>query len=268
MGGVSIRSAWSAEDDVAGPNNSNTVFVPPKTTNQTPPPTNPLIQGSRSILDQKKEYTLLAPLNYGNTVNTSDIGAVFNVMVYAVIGLGALIAVMRIVYGGFLYVGSEAAGKKGEGKEAIQNAIWGLIMILSVYIILNTINPNLLNLNLNLGDLTEKIKLVRPTSDLGTTGNELANLNLYQSGNNFNEEKQSDPAYRNLPASQKAQQRTEFEKQQRAQFESSCSSRGGKIQIVGNADRPTFLRCIREEPKSQTQTPSQLPSTDGGVGSF
>ncbi len=159
--------------DGAGTPSANIPARPPSsnTTQQlTVPPT---IEGARGILEQKKDYTLLAPLNYGNctqvlqyqtqqdvgeyktvcTISTSNVGTFFNVAVYSLIGLAALAAVIRIVYGGFLYLGSETFSLKEQGKEAIQNAIWGLIMVLSVYIILNTINPNLLNLNLNLKEL-------------------------------------------------------------------------------------------------------------------
>lgn len=155
--------------DGAGTPSTNTPTRPPSSNTTQQPTVPPTIEGARGILEQKKDYVLLAPLNYGNctevqqrdagefktvcTISTSNVGTFFNIAVYSLIGLAALAAVVRIVYGGFLYLGSETFSLKEQGKEAIQNAIWGLIMVLSVYIILNTINPNLLNLNLNLKEL-------------------------------------------------------------------------------------------------------------------
>jgi hypothetical protein len=57
-------------------------------------------------------------------------------------------AVLRIAYGGYLYMGSaDMWGNKQQAKEAIGDAIVGLLLLFAIYLILNQINPNLLNLN-------------------------------------------------------------------------------------------------------------------------
>jgi RHS repeat-associated protein len=48
-----------------------------------------------------------------------------------------------IVIGGFQYISSDAIMKKSEGKQRIQDAVIGLVLVISAWLILNTINPNL-----------------------------------------------------------------------------------------------------------------------------
>ena len=81
-------------------------------------------------------------------------------------------AFTMIVYGGILYV--FAAGditKTSDAKDVIQNAIYGLILFLGAYLILYTINPNLVNLrNPNLEFLKiENLAPATPQPDQLTT---------------------------------------------------------------------------------------------------
>ncbi len=62
--------------------------------------------------------------------------------------LGGMAAVAVIVVGGIMYATSEAIDKKNTGKELITSAIWGLVLLLGAFIILNTINPELTTLEL------------------------------------------------------------------------------------------------------------------------
>jgi len=72
------------------------------------------------------------------------------------IGLSAVFAVLMIVIGGFQYISSDAIMKKSEGKERIKNAVFGLVLVISAWLILNTINPNLLEINLNIESVSTK----------------------------------------------------------------------------------------------------------------
>lgn len=62
------------------------------------------------------------------------------------ISVGAILAVLQITYAGFLYMSTEAFGEKSHAKEVIGNAVLGLLLLLSVYLILYQINPNLVSL--------------------------------------------------------------------------------------------------------------------------
>jgi hypothetical protein len=66
------------------------------------------------------------------------------------LAVAATLAVVMITVGGFEYMGSESVFSKTAGRERIQNAIIGLLIALLIWIILYTINPNLLNFNINI----------------------------------------------------------------------------------------------------------------------
>ena len=61
----------------------------------------------------------------------------FGLSAVGIAGFGAL------VYGGFKYMLSDAVTSKQEAKSWIWGAITGIILALSAYLILNTINPDL-----------------------------------------------------------------------------------------------------------------------------
>lgn len=101
------------------------------------------------------EYTVLAPLP-GTTLTPDCVGnnckttlekylpGVFNLL----IGLAAASAVLRIVWGGFLYMSTDALQGKEDGKAQIWNSVKGLVLVIGAWLILNTINPSLLTLRL------------------------------------------------------------------------------------------------------------------------
>jgi hypothetical protein len=58
----------------------------------------------------------------------------------------ALLAVIRIIWGGILYLTTEAVTGKSEGKSMIQDALVGLLLIIVAVLLLTIINPDLLNI--------------------------------------------------------------------------------------------------------------------------
>lgn len=102
------------------------------------------------------EYKLLAPLPIGpnNTLqNTVTAGSYIPGIVQMIIGIAGVLAVVKIIFGGIQYMSTDAIGGKSEGKTHITNALWGLLLIISSYIILYTINPNLVKLKLEIEGL-------------------------------------------------------------------------------------------------------------------
>ena len=66
-----------------------------------------------------------------------------------VLSIGGILAVLRIAYAGYMYMGSaDMWGNKQHAKEMLADAIIGLLLLFGIYLILNQINPNLLNLNI------------------------------------------------------------------------------------------------------------------------
>jgi hypothetical protein len=66
------------------------------------------------------------------------------------IGIAAVLAFVVITYGGILYMTSDSINDTKKGKEYIENAFWGLGLTLGAWVILYTINPQLVQFNLNM----------------------------------------------------------------------------------------------------------------------
>jgi len=132
----------------------------------TPPPT----CTSPQILDPttntcttpntKTTYTLLAPLpgldgadqtidTQKSDTNPCPFGKYLNIMIKLFFGIAGVLAVVMIVMGGIEYMTSELVSSKEAGKESIRNALLGLLLALGAWLILNTLNPDLLNICLN-----------------------------------------------------------------------------------------------------------------------
>src|ERR1035437_44233 len=98
-------------------------------------------------------YTPLAPLP-GTGVNGNDssvnLQSYIPGIIKLIIGIAGALAVIMIVIGGVQYLSTDAIGGKSEGKEKITNALIGLLLAIGAFVILNTINPGTLQLNLNL----------------------------------------------------------------------------------------------------------------------
>jgi len=59
------------------------------------------------------------------------------------LGFGTLLAMAMIIFGAVEYTLSEAVTKKEDAKDRIMGAVWGLVLLLTATLILNTINPEL-----------------------------------------------------------------------------------------------------------------------------
>ena len=62
------------------------------------------------------------------------------------IGAGAVVAVVMIVLGALTYMFSDIAGNKTKALSRIRGAMWAIVLLMSSYLILYTINPDLVNL--------------------------------------------------------------------------------------------------------------------------
>jgi hypothetical protein len=108
-----------------------------------------------------------------------------------------VLSIVMIIYGGFRYVTSLDSGSaKDAAKKRIRGAVWGLLIVFSAYLILNTINPRILNFNTEFPEVAEpdEIDLVIDTfvggtlSDFGnlipsaTYGTNSGNVGLNNSG--------------------------------------------------------------------------------------
>ena len=101
------------------------------------------------------EYTPLAPLpGTTNEEGTTNIQTYIPGIFKLAIGIAGVLAVLMIIIGGVEYITTDAIQGKSEGKERIQNALWGLVLVLVSWILLYTINPKLTDFNLNVETTT------------------------------------------------------------------------------------------------------------------
>ena len=94
------------------------------------------------------EYTLLEGLPYiGNKGDAVTFTKYLSGAFRLAFGVAILLAVFQISYGGFKYLTEESFTGKTNAKSKISNAIFGLVLIFVSYLILNFINPDLVNIN-------------------------------------------------------------------------------------------------------------------------
>lgn len=110
------------------------------------------IQAQKEKKIRDETYTLLAP--FGNKLTEVKdgvgIGPYLNQMFYIGIGVAGALAVIMIVVNGVLYMGNESVFGKTKAKERIIMAIGGLVLLLGSWVILRTINPDLVGGKLSL----------------------------------------------------------------------------------------------------------------------
>jgi len=89
------------------------------------------------------------PGNFPTAGSTATPGAYIANFYQLALMLGGVLALGAIVYGGVLYaISAGNPSKQTEGKEWIESALIGLLLLAGAYLVLYTINPNLTNLTL------------------------------------------------------------------------------------------------------------------------
>jgi len=83
----------------------------------------------------------------GQLYGTNSLSGFLSSLFTAAISVGAILAVLRIGYAGYLYMTTDAWGSKTHAKEVIGDVVLGLLLLLGTWLILNQINPQILNLN-------------------------------------------------------------------------------------------------------------------------
>lgn len=122
------------------------------------PPTTPPAQpgGSRSSssgggsaqpLNGNLGYVPLEPIGFDlsgiQNTNQNAFGEWLSFLLKIAISVGGLVAVVMLVFGGVVYMVSEVVDKKHEALERIQASFLGLFILIASWLILNTINPQL-----------------------------------------------------------------------------------------------------------------------------
>lgn len=88
------------------------------------------------------DYNFLVPLP--GVPENSNLTTYVPAAINLTIGIAAVLAFIMITFGGIRYATADAIGTKEDGRKHIENALWGLILVIGAYAILNTLNPNML----------------------------------------------------------------------------------------------------------------------------
>ncbi len=81
-------------------------------------------------------------------MQNSDIPSFLNTLFAITIAVAATLAVIMVAIGGIEYMLTESPFKMGDAKDRIGSAIFGLIIVLTSVLLLRTINPQIVSLNL------------------------------------------------------------------------------------------------------------------------
>lgn len=85
-----------------------------------------------------------------SSASSSVLATFLNNLYKYLIGIAAILAVIQIIRGGLEYATQDSVSKKDDGKHHIQQAILGLVLILSPVLIFSLINPSILHLGIDL----------------------------------------------------------------------------------------------------------------------
>lgn len=129
-----------------------------------------IAMGAGVFVAYAQSYVPLAPLpgTYTGSAGseTTDLSTYLSGIIKLLIALGAMMSIFVTILGGVQYVASGITpSAKQDAKNRITNALIGLTLILTSYLILNSINPELVNLKFEL----PPVSVALPT-DTGTAG--------------------------------------------------------------------------------------------------
>lgn len=101
------------------------------------------------------EYELIAPI--GTLQGCVNLTGYLDGLMTTIIGIAGVLAVIMIVICGIQLMTVGSASGKSAAKECITNAIFGVLLAISAYLILNTINPLLLKKTTTLPTITTPV---------------------------------------------------------------------------------------------------------------
>ena len=107
-------------------------------------------------------------------------GCYVNAIIKVIFGIIGVFSVIMIIVSGVEIMTGDSADEKSTGKKRLGAALFGLVIALGSYVFLNTLNPNLVNLTINLPSKTlvydSSSTVFLPNADAGSTVNTGASL--------------------------------------------------------------------------------------------
>ena len=124
------------------------------------------------LISSGGDFVPLAPipgLTEDISATQSGIATFLDNLYTFIIGIAVILAIGMIIWGGFEYALSEAITSKTEGRKKIQQALFGLVLVLSPVLVFTIINPAILNLDLNIPPLNTALGNYSPPAAPETT---------------------------------------------------------------------------------------------------
>src|SRR6266481_8825422 len=123
-----------------------------------------LTLGGRRLFEQNiafasDQFIPLTSLPGLSSVSASSLSlpAFINNLYRLSIGAAAFFAVIQIAWAGFIFLSSaDSISKNTKAKQKITNAVIGLVLVLSPYVVFSVINPKILDISLNFSGLQTK----------------------------------------------------------------------------------------------------------------
>ncbi len=91
--------------------------------------------------------------NSSTLTSAPSLPAFFNALYLYCVGIAAALAVLQLIHAGILYMGGDSITEVKQAKDLIGSAIFGLLLVLSPYIVFSLINPKILSLNVGFDKL-------------------------------------------------------------------------------------------------------------------
>lgn len=111
-------------------------------------------------------YVPLAPLPGVDAEAEATLESYLPAIFQLSIGIAGVLAVIMLILGGLQYMGSETVGGKQDGRDRITAALGGLLLALAAFLILQTINKDLVNFSLDIAVVEVEVE-EPPDSDPG-----------------------------------------------------------------------------------------------------
>ena len=104
---------------------------------------------------QLSDYTVLTPLpgtidKCTGTTCTTNFSKYLPGMFNLIVAIAAGLAFVMITLGGITYATSDSIANTSQGKKWITNALYGLLLVIGAYVILYTINPQILSFDIGI----------------------------------------------------------------------------------------------------------------------
>jgi len=118
--------------------------------------------GQRYCYPKEPGYTLGIAL--GNVRVVEGIGGYIRNIYSFLLGIAVTISIVFVMIGGLQYVLAAGSGQTQKAKERISNAVVGLVLLFAAYVILFTVNPNLVSLQVPKFPMIKRVEIISDQS--------------------------------------------------------------------------------------------------------